>query len=512
MKRMFSIVLMISFVTGCASNPIIPRSDLDIFPVKIGVLADTQKTTDKETYQNLSFRSPGADKVSPVSLRPPGLEYLTTSLLSYFLDEMSREEEKLDLILYLGDAANSGCEDEINDVFNELERVRNERNIPTYFVIGNHDYLGTGNQTLRKIKKKLCGRKENNFANKPLDKDELVRLVMEHNRASAKIDDKFNYDDNMHIFSSIDNNGKCDESHNQLYYVAALKPKNREENSVDILLADTSDYRNVWFRPILKFGGWCEVLGGAGLKGSMSIKQIQNLQDFGCNLATPCNYEEMLNEGVNPQFGLNYRIVASHYDPASFNAIYPWNWSPSFVKDNLGYLLSDGESIWLGAHHHSVKPVTTSYPVGKTFLAGPNGKFSGFSVGSTTDYYPHAAIVEPRTSFNGKISKNVGYRTIKAPDVNGICHEVFSYVEKNNSDFSNIICGKDTHNDIKSKFGINKLYEKPGCWKKSTHDVVQENIDKLVSASSSESFSDSQAKLCLAVIASHEENEKRIDK
>lgn len=511
MKRTSIVFLVLLFVTGCVSNPIVPKGTLDKFPVKIGILADTQKTTDKETYENLSFRSPSADKVSSVSIRPPGLEYLTPSLLAYFLEEMINEED-LDLILYLGDAANSGCEDEINDVFNQLASVTNVHKIPTYFVIGNHDYLGTGNQTLRKVKKNLCGRKENGFSNKAMDKDDLIRKVIDHNRASAKIDKTFNYVDKLPNFDSVDKTSECDESHNTLYYAAALKPKDRHKTSIDILLADTSDYNNVWFRPLLKFAGHCEVLGGAGLKGSMSYEQINDLQALGCNTGAPCHDKSLLNESVHPQFGLDYRIVASHYDPASFNALYPWNWSPSFVKDNLGYLLSNGDNIWLGAHHHSVKPLTARYPVGKTFFNGPKGTFSGFSVGSTTDYYPHAAIVEPKTWFNGEITSDVGYRTIKAPDVNGICHDVFSYVEKNNASFSEVVCGSDTHSSIKSKFGINKLYEKRGCWKQSTHEVIQGNIDKLVSASVSQNFTATQAKLCLAVIASHEESDVLINK
>jgi hypothetical protein len=509
MKALFAFS-MAMFLLGCSVSPVKPRTALNSFPLRIGVLADSQKTTANETYQALSFRSPGADKVSPVSLRPPGLEYLSPSLLRYFLERLVKDE-KADLILYLGDAANSGCDDELSEVFTALAEVRSQYGVPTYFVIGNHDYLGTGNQTLRVVKTKLCEREEDGIKNPYVDKDELIRRVANHNRASAKVDPIFNYIDVEPDYAKLIVDEQCDTSHNQFHYAAALKPKNPETHSVDILLADSSDYKNVWFRPIVKAFGHCEIIGAAGLKGSMSYEQIQDLQSLGCYQNAPCDHTGALSEGRNPQFGVDYRIIASHYDPASFNAVYRWNWSPSFVKDNLGYLLSDGENLWLGAHHHSREPITQTYPVGKSLLPGPRGAFSGFSVGSTTDYYPHAAVIEANTWFNGKITQNVGYRTIKAPDVNGICHAVFTHVEENQKAFDPVVCGNTAFDDIASMFGINKLYEQKQCWKKSTYDVVHRNIDKLLESQTA-AFSPTDARLCLALLGSHAEQEVAVAK
>lgn len=504
-RLIFGIIfVLLASLTSCVNQPITMRENLQEFPLKIGMLADTQKTTSMETFQNSeirSFRNPIADKFANVSLRPPALEALSGYLLENLLEKLAIEQ--VDIILYLGDAANSGCKDELEEVFGQLRRVREQYMIPTYFVIGNHDYLGTGNQTLREQRQLLCDRVANDFSNLYVSKLELMYMTQVHNRASARMDAIFDLVDKLSPPAKPEGHAKCEDSHNFAYYAGVLRPKDRASNSVDILLADTSDYNNVWFRPVFK-GVGCEFLAGWGTKGSMSSDQIIKLQRMSCLPQPNCDLDEVWNQVGNPMFGIDYRIVASHYDPRSFNAIYPWHWSPSFVRDNLGFLLSDGVNMWLGAHHHDKKPTLHNYPVGTTFRSGPSGAFVGLSVGSTTDYYPHAAIVEASTSENSQITTGVGYRTIMLDDEAELCDGIMDVLTDNASVFSPLQC-QESHTTIDDQIGVTRIYAERGCWNENVYTTLSSNLERALSLFDTGSISQQRANLCLALRASKAE-------
>lgn len=509
---------LIVLLTGCLANPfyneaIKPREELQRLPIKIGILADSQLTTSRETFSPSdlqNFRGPKDDEFKDVSLRPPALEYLSRVLLEYFLQRLV--EENVDLILYLGDAANSGCQDELAGAFASLARIRDdeEHPIPTYFLIGNHDYLTTGNQTKMALRRELCDRTINGewpeHRNKPVTKQELISMVHAHNKRSGFKDKNFHY--LAKVPEPIDPElvDTCDEGHKFHYYAAALRPKDPTSVSTDILLADTSDYNNVWFRPTIKLPWSCESLAFWGLKGSMSSRQILELQGWGCSQGGEfCDVDEAgWNNGINPQFGVDYRFVASHYDPASFNMVNKWEDSPSYVRDNLGFLLSDGENIWLGAHHHYTAPHVTRYSVGTSIRRGPRGDFAGFSVGSTTDYFPHAAVIEAKDNNgrNNDLTARVGYRTINAPDEYEICTDFFSRAASRIKALRGLQCGEETsvYHDMSAKLGLARVYEREGCYSQRTYETVRRNIDHVLDAyGPEETQAKRNAKLCLAI-------------
>ncbi|MHC4313636.1 MAG: metallophosphoesterase [Planctomycetota bacterium] len=119
------------------------------FPIKIGMLADTQLTS-HNGFSNYNLRSKSADRMVDVAIRPPALEcFLSEEMLNIALKKLTQdaegEKDGVDVILYLGDGANSGGTDEIETVFSILEKHRDATGIPIFIVIGNHDYLGCGN-------------------------------------------------------------------------------------------------------------------------------------------------------------------------------------------------------------------------------------------------------------------------------------------------------------------------------------------------------------------------------
>ena len=119
------------------------------FPLKIGLLADTQLTS-QNGFPDFSQRSKRADRMVSVAIRPPALEcLLSAEMLRIALERLTHdaagEKRGVDAILYLGDAANSGGTDEIETFFSILEKHRAATQVPIFVLIGNHDYLGCGN-------------------------------------------------------------------------------------------------------------------------------------------------------------------------------------------------------------------------------------------------------------------------------------------------------------------------------------------------------------------------------
>ena len=528
------IFIAIGMLSGCATN-VVQTNNLSKFPIKIGLIADTQYTTEHETYQDISqgkldaFRGPTADKYSPVSVRPPAVELYALSLMEHLLEKLA---EEVDLILYLGDAANSGCFDELQGVFSILSSIREEKKVPIYFLIGNHDYLGTGNQTNINSRERLCSSERNKWNNGYVTKTQLLEGTESRDR-TERLDGirKFNSDSNRddNYFEYIETNfryesprevNKCDFTHYGDFYAAILRPREPNIHSIDILLADTSDYSTTTFLPRLQTLWSCEFLGGFGLKGSMSHNQTTALQQLGCQWTkAKCDSigTQSWPSSRNPQYGVDYRVVASHYDPNGFNMVIPWKLSPSYVRDNLGFLLSDGENIWLSAHHHDTVPVTgqkRKYPVGMTMKRGPQGQFQGFSVGSTTDWHPHVAIVEALTEKNSPITDRVGYRTIKGPHPNqGSCKKVFDYANENLEIFKPVICTSKskqavtTLNEVNEVLGVEKIYRNIDCWSHTTKETVRHNVEKLVNIAKDHSqFTERDVRLCIVSKGSLEES------
>lgn len=439
--------LGVAFAVGGAA----PAFSEETFPYRIGVLADSQITTPQGSF-NYGMRRKMADRVSSVAIRPPAVEYLAPLMLQRFLDKM--KAEKVDLILYLGDGANSGCRDELDMFFRVLENARANGGPPSYFVLGNHDYLGTGNQSHMEFRKKLCA--ADGVDNPPETKLQVIERMERHNKASAALDSNFMLETRT-VDSDHAKSESCvadDRGQYTKFHVEVLK--SRTGTPVDILLADSSDYRDVSFSAY--FGEDCEAIGLWGVKGSVSFGQGNS-------------QISVLAEMANP--AAKYRLIASHYWPFNWNMILPFNKSGSLVRDDLVRLVAKGQkTIWVGGHTHRAEPKVDVLQVGKT-LSGPTAQIDAINVGSTTDKNPHGLILGPATKQEySRIRKSsVGYTTVLFPRVAADCERVDAQAAKLAGDLRPVCSA-----GLKSALGIDRSYQ-DSCFKSDSAAIVRANID-----------------------------------
>ncbi len=231
MKRItFLLLLACSIFTGGVTGK--QKQDVH-FPIKIGLLADTQLTS-HNGFSNYNLRSKSADRMVDVAIRPPALEcFLTEEMLNIALKKLTQdaegEKDGVDVILYLGDGANSGGTDEIETVFSVLEKHRDATSIPIFVVIGNHDYLGCGNIVTPGTRFALLNR-DGRPSNPALSKYQVLKKISEFNRANNNLpkNKRFRYIDNC---DSVERNKELD--HNKGLYLGGLLSYSEEgKNSV----------------------------------------------------------------------------------------------------------------------------------------------------------------------------------------------------------------------------------------------------------------------------------------
>ena len=425
MRRLSLLVLLVGLVlTGCATEE---GEEAVRFPIKIGLLADSQITS-QNGFSNFSQRSKISDNMVDVAIRPPALERcLAEEMLDITLGRLTGDSEGsregVDVILYLGDGANSGGTDEIGTVFEALGKCREETQTPIFVVIGNHDYLGCGNIETAGTRFAILnqiGRPDN----PALTKYEVLKKISEFNHASNSMptNKNFRYIDN---FETVQRYKQLD--HRAGLYLSSLLRYQREGDvSVEILLMDSSDYKDApdWSKSAK--------LGFYGAIGSVSFKD--NSSGMG---VSQLGYFRKLVQTSSPDF----RFVASHYPKDHLDRItfakpgqVPLNltntlWEVTegafsiteFTKSLNFYLkqllLPSKQNYWMSAHTHArTMPSVEKYVVGG--ILGDK-YFRGINIGSTTDYRAHGAIVEAFERHSNKsIDGLVGYREIRQFECN----------------------------------------------------------------------------------------------
>jgi hypothetical protein len=417
MKRItFLLLLACSIFTGCVTE--LQKQHVH-FPIKIGLLADTQLTS-HNGFSNYSYRSKFADRMVNVSIRPPALEcFLAEEMLNIALKKLTQDAEGgkdgVDVIIYLGDGMNSGGTDEMETFFSILEKHRDATGIPIFVLIGNHDYLGCGNIVTPGTRFALLNR-DGQPSNPALTKYQVLKKISEFNRASNNLptNKKFKYIDNYEV---VERNKELD--HNQgLYLSGLLSYSEVGKNSVEIFLLDTSDYKDApdW-SSLAKWGFY-------GVIGSLSFKDEPGV-------LSQCSYFKNVARSSSPDF----RLLASHYPKDHLDRItfakpgdVPFDitnvtWEvfegafsfPTFsetLNQNLEDLLSQKKrNYWLSGHTHApTMPKPSRIVVGG--LLGDK-YYNGINTGSTTDYRAHVVIVESyERKKNKRIDNFVGYREI----------------------------------------------------------------------------------------------------
>jgi len=417
MKRItFLLLLACSTFTGCATEK---QKQAVHFPIKIGLLADTQLTSHNGFY-NYSQRSRFADRMVDVAIRPPALEcFLSEEMLNIALRKLTQDtgggKDGVDVIIYLGDGVNSGGTDEIELFFSVLEKHREATGIPIFVLVGNHDYLGCGNIVTPGTRFALLNR-DGRPSNPALTKYQVLMKISEFNRASDSLptNKKFKYIDNYEV---VEQNKELD--HNTgLYLSGLLSYSEQGKNSVEVFLLDTSDYKDSpeW-SSIAKWGFY-------GVIGSLSFKDEPGA-------LSQTSYFKNVAATSAPDF----RFLASHYPKDHLDRItfakpgdvplditnLAWEVTesafslPTFsasLNQNLEDLLSyKKRNYWLSGHTH----VPATPQPSKIVVGGLLGDkyYRAINTGSTTDYRAHVVIVESyERQKNYRIDSFVGYREI----------------------------------------------------------------------------------------------------
>ena len=504
MKKISLTILTLILLTSCATQTQIKKSDIHSgFPLRIALLADSQITTDKGSM-DYGMRKKFADNINSVAIRPPALEYLAPLMLKAFLIKLEEENkrEKIDLILYLGDGANSGCKDELDTVFKLLKESRSRSNIPSYYVIGNHDYLGAGNQNKMQFRDNLCNRDKLYYVNPAETKEAVMKRISEHNKQSDDIDKNFIYNEEKTNYPIIKQKKGFDNGNDNFNQIGYLSNKSTSKNEVEILLLDTSDYRDVTVRaelPVVikdSLFGLEEISNGGfwGLKGSMTFDDENKISQL-----------TKLKKQISPTS--NYRLMVSHHSPKALNMFMPWNsiFSLSELKYALGDLLSKGENIWISGHTHTQQPEIETYDVGRWFSES-SGEFQGINIGSTTDFKPHAVILEKYNNQN-TAEQRIGNSSIQYKIIdyyNSIEEEKCNAIENlaNSSDMVKSLDEICDTNDYKTILGLDDSYQR-GCWDLNSNYTAIRNINVFSETVSKKlPIKEDEVKLCLAYKAS----------
>jgi len=526
--------LGLSFLPGCGG-----RRPVTCLPIRIGILGDSQITSPDSTPDCL-YRSKSLDKKIGCAIRPPALEHLAPEVLQIAMD---RFPANTDVILYLGDGANSGGENELETLFAVLGKHRERNGIPIFMVVGNHDYLGAGSTSDPLPRFLLVNRLRPEETpplpptyNRFLPKYDVLRRISEFNRASSKLPANalFRYADNQ---DALDPN----LDHNSGLYLAGrlIYPKDGDA-VVDILLADTSDYVDTSIKPELSI--WDPFIPRwdfYGMQGSVS-SQDRQMASGGIRLSQ-ITYLRDDPADMPPDF----RFVASHYPPDNLDRKrndVPTSWHFEFLNalhglwetieaamfgspyanHTLQHWRIEGQTnYWLSAHTHRTTMMRPGQ--GKSRVGGIAGLVTGASfhninVGSTTDYRAHIAVVEPvskqQTAGNGRVKKvdrYVQFREFPLFDpgepgdrhyVEGVLDRIEAYGHENRNASRSIRYENDAQFGM-SLLGLNKDYQDDD-WSASDTQECCARLDRFLEVWLSEHPGDARANIvrCLAFIAS----------
>ncbi len=530
-------ILSLSFLPGCAGN-----RPVNALPLRIGLLADSQITSPDSTPDCL-YRSKSLDKRIGCAIRPPALEHLTAETLQIAL---GRFPSSIDVILYLGDGANSGGENELETLFTVLGDHRRKSKIPIFMVIGNHDYLGAGSTPDPLMRFLLLNRLRPEEVpplpatyNRSSSKYEVLRRISEFNLASSELpaNTLFRYTDNGNTLDPNLDHGSG------LYLAGRLVCPKDGDKVVEILLADTSDYADTSIKPELQIlDPFIPNWGLYGMQGSVSSRDRENTP--GGKRLSQITYLRDSSAGPPPDF----RFIASHYPPDNLDrkrGDVPTSWhfellnmlhgawetvetaffgSP-YANQKLQQWRIDGRvNYWLSGHTHRrtmMRPGQGCAHVGGIAGLLTGASFHNINVGSTTDYRAHIAVVEPFSKQEAKsdnrvrrVGPYVQFREIPLFDPEEPCEKqylrrVLSDIEgygRENRNTPHCIGYESDAQFGMSLLGLNKDYQDDD-WMASDTEECCMRLDRFIDTLLARYPADERADAvrCLAFIASASE-------
>lgn len=355
-------------------------------PGRFGVVADSQFNTLRSSYRSI-YRRTLIDRHIDVAIRPPALDLVAHFLLRSILGK--QVADGAELIFYLGDGANNGCQDELvgrrevdgmDGVLTVLRQARARFGVPIFFVIGNHDYLGAGNTSAWMGTRHALCNTDRGGRNAPLTKFEVMREIHAFNRESAELDPRWDYRDNWDAarLERLCNGRARHRARNQHLrhgcYLAARLGDGRDGR--EYLLVDSNDYADV---PASMFF--------AGRRGGTSFRRRPG---------SPAQTRWLL-AAADPAAPL--RVLMSHYNLDTINAPD----GEGAAHERLGALILPGRSLWLSAHTHHPKVRRLRHTMRPGRGAEPV-TFTEINVGSATDWPAHALVTDAVPGVDGGVA------------------------------------------------------------------------------------------------------------
>lgn len=399
MYKLGAILTFIYFLIGC-TNTIpteVPQGETKL---KIALLADSQFVSKhaKPFREETVWNSQKSEWIANVTLRTVTQNHYAKHSLKELMNRVI-EEKKIDLILYLGDGANSGCRNEIERLFEVLDGYNDT---PIFFVLGNHDYLAAGNTPDIQTRNLLCTSKSireirnngNVLDKESLSKFDVIKMAHEFNSRSAKILEKKGYIFKDNYTKTLENICRQEKvkQHNipDCFYAAYIYNDNTE-----IYLLDTSNYDK-------------------GELPSIDDHQIAGLGGGICCVSEIYGQWAWL-ERLKKNDPISKRtIFASHYpmndltefrrslkklDLKARKPILNKRRFNDFIRPILSLTSkTKGYPIWLSAHTHAEeykeRNLIMLMEVVSNYKMNHVRPVQEYNVGSTTDYNQHALIVE----------------------------------------------------------------------------------------------------------------------
>lgn len=282
MRRLaLAALLSVGLAAGCASvvkpvDPAVPvelgapPSASDISSegdLVIGVVADTQIQTNRAHRPVQWYKGKLEDRLIPVALRPPALDWSSRAILWSQLQRLRGAGAQA--VFYLGDGANNGCADEVSGelaapqvggsvltqggILKILDAFSREAGVPVFFVLGNHDLLGGGNTSDRQARVALCDDVARG-GNRPLTKLEVMELADTFNRGMTGRFPGWTYESNLAsngpaTFRQCAKGMKPKRELQQrawgCYLAARVRWRGRDAATTEFLLLDTNDFAEV---------------------------------------------------------------------------------------------------------------------------------------------------------------------------------------------------------------------------------------------------------------------------